>query len=376
MPESIKDLPLEQLLTHLGERGASGTLTIEVPRAIKKLYLLDGLLAGVTSSNPRDLLGHFLVGWGLVSEAQVAEAMRLQEQLGTPLGRILERMGAIDPDSLHGALQAQGEEAVLDLFLAPRLEDQHWAENILPIDRPLALRRPLPPLVLEGLRRRARQGEIAKTLGPEPVIPELVGEPPWAILAPRERLILAAMDGRHTVEEVAMLCHLAPFHVAELAARGVQGGFIRVRAADVGPTAASLVGLLQRARQALQDGDLLTAWRAAASLREGNKGEDGRPEATEVLRSIEEQVRHLRAAGPLVPRLPSPRPALPAHLGAEAAFILSRVNGTWSLRAIQRITPLPELHFWVIVDALRKAGLLTLAAPPGSPRVPSAPAEG
>lgn len=358
MPATLADLPLDQLLAHLGERKATGTLSVDVPHARKKLFLLDGLLAGVTSSNPRELLGHFLVGWGLVREEQVAEAMRLQEQLGTPLGRILERMGAIDSDSLAQALIAQCEEAVLDLFLAPPAENQHFAENIVPIDRPLVLRRPLPPLVLEGLRRGDRHREIRAVITSDEVILERLEAPLPDTLSMRDRLILAAIDGQNSLEALALACHLVPFHVRELAYRGLREGFVAVRAAGTPPPEASVAAAVQRGHSALARGDLLEAWRAARTLRSA-----ARSEAGALVRGIEEKLGSLRRMRQYVPRVPDPPPSLPVGAGAEGAFVVSRVNGRWTLKEIQRITPLEELHYWVIVDALAKAGILEIEPP-------------
>ncbi len=366
MPASVKDLPLDQLLTHLGERRATGTLTVEVPHARKKLYLLDGVLAGVTSSHPQDLLGHFLVGWGLVSEAQVAEGMRLQEQLGTPLGRILERMGAIDSESLTQALIAQCEEAVLDLFIAARVENQHFAENIVPLDRPLVVRRPLAPLVLEGLRRRELVREISAVLGTRPVIPERVGDAVPDTFSTRDRLILAAVDGQRTLDEVAFVCHLAPFFVAELVVRGVREGFLCVRPAGEPPPEASVGAVVQRARKALAEDDVFAAWTAVKTLRGSLAGNRENPDIAQIISGIEEKVAPLRANASLIPRVElssSASPPLPAGAPTEMAFVLTRVNGTWSARQIQRITPLDELHFWVVVDALVRAGIIALGPP-------------
>jgi len=365
MPASMKDLPLDQLLIHLGERRATGTLTVDVPHARKKLYLLDGLLAGVTSTNPRELLGHFLVGWGLVSEEQVAEGMRLQEQLGTPLGRILERMGAIDSESLGQALVAQCEEAVLDLFIAARVETLYFAENILPIDRPLELRRPLAPLVLEGLRRRDTQRELHHLLSGRPVILQrLEGSIPDS-LSPRDRLILAAVDGQRSLEDVAFMCHLSPFFVAELAARGVQEKFLRVRPADEPPVEASVHAVVQAAHTALAEGDLLAAWRAVQLLRGPLSGYHPPPETTAILSAITERVNHLRASASMIPHISDPSGASTVLPGGstEMAFVFSRINGAFSLRQIQRITPLEELHFWVLVETLMRTGTIELQPP-------------
>jgi len=368
MPASVNDLPLDQLLTHLGERRATGTLTVGVPHARKKLYLLDGLLAGVNSTNPRELLGHFLVGWGLVSEEQVAEGMRLQEQLGTPLGRILERMGAIDSESLGQALVAQCEEAVLDLFIAPRMENLRFAENIVPLDRPLELRRPLVPLVLEGLRRRDTERGLRDLLGGQPVILERRQDDAPDSLSPRDQLILAAVDGQRTLEEVAFLCHLPPFFVAELAARGVREKFLRVRPADEPVVETSVETVVQQAHTALAEGDLLAAWRAVQLLRGPLSGYHPPPETTAIVSAITERVKHLQAGAAMIPHIadPSAAPTLLPGGSTEMAFVCSRINGAFSLRQIQRITPLEELHFWLLVEILMRTGTIDLQPPPKS----------
>ncbi len=243
MPLTLADLPLDELLSHFAHRAATGTLSVATRRHHKKLYLTDGFLAGIASDNPRDLLGHFLIGWGLISEVQLTEAMRIQEQLGTPVGRILERMGAVDPAELTKALRAQAEEALLDLFLQPS-KDIRFLENTLPADRPLSLRLPLSELVLEGIRRRQRHDELRHTLGGLDIIPEAVPSPSMPLLSTRERHILVEIDGARDADAVALVCHVAPFQVYELIERGVREGFItftRAAGAASAPGATTLV---------------------------------------------------------------------------------------------------------------------------------------
>ncbi|MBI4916353.1 MAG: hypothetical protein HY825_10940 [Acidobacteria bacterium] len=50
MPLTLADLPLEELLPSLADRVATGTLSVTTPRYRKKLYLVDGRLAGIRTS--------------------------------------------------------------------------------------------------------------------------------------------------------------------------------------------------------------------------------------------------------------------------------------------------------------------------------------
>ncbi len=366
---TLTDLPLEELLPHLAERAVTGTLSAVTRHARKKLYLIDGRLAGVASDNPRELLGHFLVGWGLIGEAQLAEAMQIQERLGTPLGRILERIGAVEPENLESALRSQAEEAVLDLFFSP-VEEKRLLENVVPADRPLVLRLPLPDLVMEGMRRRDRLDEIRRVLGGLEVIPARSGARAPGGLSGRELHILAEIDGERDVEAIALACHLVPFHVGEFVERGVREGFLAVRPADRRGVGLEPRELEERVEAAIAADDLQRAWQSLERLR-GGPADPGRQTVTRLERGVAELLARRRIAGHLVPSVLSGPPLGDAGAISPAeAFVLSRVNDRWSLREIARIAPLGELEFGVIIDSLVSRKLIELRHPKGGPAVP------
>jgi len=369
MPLTLADLPLEELLPSLADRAATGTLSVTTARHRKKLYLVDGRLAGIGSDNPRDLLGHFLVGWGLIGVDQLADAMRVHEELGSPVGHILERMGAVAPDDLQRALRAQAEEALLDLFLQP-ITDMRFLENILPANRPLSLRLALPELVVEGIRRRQRHDEIRRTLGGLDVIPSTAGSPPVSSLSSRDRHILAKLDGTSDADAIALLCHVAPFQVVELIERGVREGFIAVArpSADVvepGPWA-----LAQQADAALAAGDLRAAWEALEALRNTGGEAVTMSEVGRIERLLDERLVGIRTSGHLVPRLSPTGLETAPELRPGEAFVLTRVNDRWSLDEIARITPVSEMELGVIVDTLQRLGLVELRDPSAPPTRP------
>jgi Domain of unknown function (DUF4388) len=365
----LADLPLEELLQYLAEKRASGTLAVVAAQATKRAFLLDGELAGVASNNPRELLGHFLVGWGLISEEQLREAMHIQESLGTPLGRIIERMGAVDPASLAEALQAQAEETLLDLFLAPVVE-KRFLENVLPADRPLVLRLPVPPLVLEGLRRRRQMAELSAALGDLDVVLRRTDAAPPDGLSARDHHILAEIDGERDLEAVALICHLVPFHVAEFVARGVREGFVAVESARREDAAPASGTPLARAEAALERRELRECWDELQAARAAANDAGARAAAEALENRLGETLAARRIAGHLIPWLVGPAPDISRHaLRPDEAFVLSRVNHRWNLREVQRVTPVPELLFGVIVDTLLNLKAIELRHPKGGPAV-------
>jgi len=90
-PMTLAELPLPELLALLAARGAAGTVHASAGEAARRLYLIDGRLAGVASSDQRDRLGQLLLALGLITQERLAEALAVQEQLAAPLGQILLR---------------------------------------------------------------------------------------------------------------------------------------------------------------------------------------------------------------------------------------------------------------------------------------------
>ncbi len=364
MTTTLGELPLDELLSHLAARRATGTLSVTTPRFLKKIFLLDGFLGGVSSNDPRELLGHFLVGWGLIDADQLGEAMRVQERLGTPLGRIVERMGLVDADLLKQALVAQAEETLIGLFMAPVLE-QRLLENVLPADRPLVLKLPLAPLVIEGHNRRQRADGLQKVIGSVVAIPRRLSTRVPDGLSGRELHILAAIDGKRDLQAIALSCHVVPFHVAELVARGVAQGLVAVGQPVAVQAAATADEQIDVAYRALAAGDLRRCWDALEQLRQDSGSETSRVQAERIERSLADAIAQSRIAGHLVPVLAAdPTAGVVAILTPAEAFVLSRINQRWSLREIQRMTPVEELQFGVIVYALMRLGLIELRQPP------------
>jgi hypothetical protein len=357
-------VPIEEVLLALADTHWTGTVLSRCPRFRRRLFLKGGELVGVASENPLEWLGHFLVGRGLLSPEQLHEALAGQERDAVPLGVVVQRSGIVGQQALEEALAAQASEVVCALFQEPQA-DVEVSQDHLPAHHPLGLRLPLPPLVLEGIRRRIRLREIEVCLGGLDVVPRRLSPFEPAALSATERRLLAAVDGQRDLEDIGLACHLAVFRVAEFVVRGVEAGFLAVRPRLVGGDHLSDHERLSMADSALAAGQLKEAWDTLRPL-------TARPTDRETFERVEglrdRIAQALAEQGVTAERIPHPlpMPTGPADtpLAPEMAYVLSRVNGTWNLRQIQQIVPLEELHFGVIVATLAKLGLIELLEPP------------
>jgi hypothetical protein len=115
---TIKDFGLADILQMIGIQRKSGILTLENADDTVTVKFLDGKVVGADTARRglEDLLGSVLVSTGRLTEAQLAEALRLQERTLQRLGHVLVRGGLISPDDLVEALRVQTLQIIFRLF--------------------------------------------------------------------------------------------------------------------------------------------------------------------------------------------------------------------------------------------------------------------
>ncbi len=362
-PLTLAGLALDRLLVLLAERDAAGTVHVKTTDRTKRLYLIDGRLAGVASSDERERLGQVLLARGLVTEQRLEEALDVQRRLPSPIGQILLRAGAVEESMLHWALQAQAEETLFDLF-QPETLDQRFLANVLPTDRPLTLRLELRPLVAEGVHRRQRSAVLRKLLGGFDVTPRHTGKVPPNEFSGPELHVLGEIDGERDLEAVARAARVWLHQVAEVVARGVELGCLAVARTRVEPAGPAPRQLVDTALAALKARDIRRAWDAFLELRGMEETPEIRALLERVERNIKEALAQRALADSQVPRLAGDAsPTGTSDLRPIEAFLLSRVNDRWSLRELRRTLGVGELEFRVAVENLLRHRLIELREP-------------
>jgi len=363
---NLRTMPFADLLQWVAQSRQTGTLVVEGVPYAKKLYFQDGTIAGVASENPREYLGFYLVGWGHVQENELDELLDMQERYGTLLGELLVMIGRLSRVELNTVLQVKTEESIFELFQREEGEFR-FLEGLLPSKKFEPLGLSVDGFVLEGVRRKDEWERIREVIPDTTFVPSLVRAVDVQQMGRPELAILREIDGRSSLEEIALACRIAPFFVLEFVYHGViQDLFAiappaldrEVRTPDFA-TCGGWQGLLKEAEKAYSDGELLEAYRKArelgakhASLREAQE------HARDLERRIEERVADHELADAAVLELAiAPEELTRLECDPAEGFLLSRLNGVYTLGQILSMVPGSPTEVRLMVERLIARGV-------------------
>lgn len=366
---NLKTMELAELLQWLAGAMKTGTLVVENARVTKQIFFRDGSIISTASTDPREHLGAFLVNHGLITEEELTQAIRMQESNKMLLGKILSTIGAISDQDLNRMLRMKAEESLYDVFTWPEgafrfLDQQLPTANMVPMALDVAA------LVMEGLRRFDEWKRLREAISSIDCIPVAIAafdERSMSEGAPR---ILALVNDERTIAEICRVSLANEFHVSRILFRQFQAQrlkFIRPRVAPApveAPAASAEAitadALLAAGRQAAQKGELdfaLRYLRAARAL-----DPDTRKTAVEVekieggIRAKVEQAGIVPAAVPTLARTLEELTQL--KITPQEGFLLTRLNGSYDLQSIVKMSSMPTLDVQVTVWKLLQAGHL------------------
>src|SRR5262245_24246989 len=157
---TLSTMPVADLLQWLGSSRSTGILTLERNKVTKRFVFRAGHVIACSTSEPSELLGHFLVSRGKIGEDMLRAALARQEQSGGHLGGILVELGALTSAELTGNLVAKAEETIFSLFdmdeAVFRFESGDISAEVVTF--PLELR--VEDILLHGLQRIDEMREI------------------------------------------------------------------------------------------------------------------------------------------------------------------------------------------------------------------------
>ena len=364
---NLRTMPFADLLQWVSQSRKTGTLVIEGDQYSKKVYFREGKVIAAASDNPKEFLSYYLVGWGFVSDDELQELLDMQERHGTMLGELLVIVGRLTREELDTVLRVKTEEAIYELFLWPEGEFRFLA-NILPAKRFHPLELPVDMLILEGVRRKDEWERIRAVIPGDDWIPKLIRAVDIKALGATELAYLREMNGSNTIEEIALACKTAVFPVANFVYMGMKQGLFQLLPPHEESQPRSIPGfsqgswrvVLKTGEQELERGHLAEAYDAVKKLREKYPDEREIAELAGGLeRKIEAEVAARGIPQSAVLELDVP-PSQLAGLSCSPmeGFLLSRVNGTYTLAEVLKLLPVSQLEGMLMALSLVDRGIL------------------
>jgi len=370
---NLRTMQLEELLQWLSQSRKTGTLEIKTDKVEKKVFFRDGQVVATASTRPEEYLGHFLVSHGLISETALAKAMELQEATGMLLGKILVTKEILKEPDLHKMLKLKSEESIYDIFSWPE-GDFRFLDDILPAANamvPMVL--DITAILMEGVQRVDEFRRIRQLVPTQDAIPVQIYEWDLKDVDPGTQQILDLVNDERTVEEIRLQTHSSEFRVCKVLYEQYLKGRLKVIKPRWNPQSGSfqapngpLTGetLLEAGKKYLLDQDFdlaLRHLRAARSLEPDN------PDIQDALAQAEKEVRQaIEAAGVTLAAVPALAVSLDqltsVKLTPHEGFMLTRINGSYDIQSILKITPIPQLDALLVFWKLKKDGHIKLAA--------------
>jgi len=367
---NLETMNLAELLQWLANNRQTGTLIVSNGTIEKRIYLQSGTILSSSSSDPRRLLGHFLVSKGVITEEILSQAMTMQEQQGRLLGEILTEGGAVDQKTLDHMLRLNAEENICDLF-AWEEGSFEFLDGELPDHELVPVSINITGLIMEGMRRIDHTAAM-KELIPSPqcvpvsVAPLLDDED----LDPGWRGVLEAVDDDRSIEDICFHTHSSEFFVCQVLHRKIVEGklkivrpriiepenepVVEVTGGSVAPKAEALIGEAMKQLQAEDYESAVRHLRAAASLEPDNR--DLRLVIEQKESAIRKAIAEAGVRPDCVPVLASSLEEMKAlRFSPGEGFILSRINGKADIRSMAKISPLSELDALLVFWKLAKA---------------------
>ncbi len=374
---NLRTMPVVDLLQWIAVARKTGTLVVRGEWR-RRIFFDRGDVTLVASDNVRERLGYYLVGWGYLTDAQLDALLGEQQECGKMLGDLLVERGIVPRDELVRMLRVRAEELIVNLILAAE-GDFRFIDQAIPSRASLDVRFSVEQLLFEAARRADELRRLREVVPSGRVVPRLRDPSFRERLDGEDQRLVDLMDGVRSVEEIALAARVAEFTVASLVYRGTNAGAVVVEAPRDGAgsaaveTAAGWSGLLREAETCITFGDLLSAF---SHLAEVQRRYGDVPEAVRRAQAMRARLVAIldeaeAGSDELLQLAVEFSDLTKLRFSPEEAFIISRVDGRYTVQQTLAQFPGDRLLGRVIVHELLQQGILKLTAQKGLARTSS-----
>jgi len=375
---NLKTMSAGDVLQWLSLAQKTGTLVVHNKAVEKKIFFKTGRVISSASNDPREYLGQFLMSHGFITETELTKAMEVQRQSGILLGKILVMIGVINEEDLNRLMRLKAEEEIYDLFLWNE-GDFHFIDDELPHFEMIPLRVDVTGIIMEGMRRVDEWSRIREVIPNDTLVPVIEKPIGNEVLDDFEfddaqRQVIGAVDGKRSIGDLIVETRSSSFNVSSTVHQLAREGYIQLtdvsaaRAAAAPTPAADLdedeeiASFLNRAQAALRQRDYEKAQRL---LKAAQNLDPNHPKVRSAVKGAESViVSELRNAGIIDSRVPRVSKSFDQITGMNFSpnegFLLSRINGSWDIGSLVKISPIREPDALLIFYKLWRDEIIAL----------------
>lgn len=346
----LKSMPMAELLQWISQSKRTGTLKVRNNYITKKIYFQNGLVISSSSSDPRDYLGQFLLSRNWISEVQLIKAIEKQEKRKMLLGKILVESKAITEEQLKKAMHFKTLETIFSIFLWEEGKFE-FVSGELPNYELIPLNLDVNDLILNGIKRKDDWKRILEVFKSISVVVDKNKEKLPSLL---EDNIIAikfwnSLDGEKTLEEIALHCHCSDYEICSLAYKLYEVGLIKIVKIKEKKEEVSYLPidmLIAFSQRKLKEGKYEEAMNLLNYL--VLKDPSVESKISELKRIAEEKfVKEMKST--LLKPEACPYLLIPLenisklNLSPQESFLLTRINGSWTIKDILYVVPFDEI---------------------------------
>lgn len=232
---TLKDFGIADILQLIGQQQKTGALVLTHKQDAVAVTFKDGniLRAETTSRNRKDLIGSMLVAASLVTEQQLEFALETQKRTLQRLGDVLVSQGVLTEHKFKSMVQLQTSETLFKLF-AWKAGTYEFEQKDVETENTLTPLR-AESVLMEGFRRVDEWRVLERTIGSFDAVlirDDLVLRSiDMGTLPGKEKVMLDAVDGSHTVRQIIAASHMSSFDACRVLVQFLEARVLRRRAA-------------------------------------------------------------------------------------------------------------------------------------------------
>ncbi len=346
---SLDTMDLGDILQWIYLRGKTGLLTVKINDYEKRFYLREGKLKYGISEDPNERLGPYLIKTVGVKREDLLKAVALAKKEKMLLGEAMVKLGIVDRETIENALENLVKEIAFNSFA----DQGYFRFEEKEMDVPYEVDIDIQDILLNGYARKDELFEIKK------VIPHL--EVKFEILKEGENPMLELLAKGANLREAAEQLGLSPFDAMKAAYDLYEEGYIKPmgmeeKAQKEGERDVFLM-LREKAEMFYREGRLSEALSIYQELLKEDPGNQSLMERLEEIK----RAYSIELENGSIPKLKIPMERITSlELSPQEGFVLSRINGIWTVGELIKLCPFPEETSKGILKILLAKGIIEI----------------